>query len=96
MAASGIRDVLERVLTIVRREPQDLSWQSRFRTEDELIAELTAHSERIARGDRGGVAELRRLFAPTGPLCEIAAAGGWLAEYTVLGNRLDELLAGDG
>ncbi|AHH18509.1 hypothetical protein NONO_c37220 [Nocardia nova SH22a] len=77
-----IAAILDRVLAIVESGPQDLVWQRRYRDEDELIGDLTAHAARVRGEDLSAASELSYLFAPTGPLCEIAASSGWLEEYT--------------
>ncbi|MEU0502181.1 hypothetical protein [Nocardia sp. NPDC005998] len=89
--AAQILDILDQVMAIVRVGPQDLSWQSRYADEAELVGDLTEHSELIRRGDMSRLPDLKFLFVATGPLCEIAASSGWLATYTELGNRFDRL-----
>ena len=89
---SRVREVLAQVLAIVRSGPQDVTWQSRYRDDDELVADLIDHLERATSGDTSRLGELKLLFAPTGALCEIAISSGWSQEYAELGNRLDRLL----
>ncbi|MEV5836947.1 hypothetical protein [Nocardia sp. NPDC052112] len=91
--AAKIADLLDRVLAIVATEPQDLSWQSRYAEHGEIVDDLTDHAARLRQGDSSRLSDLRYLFAPTGPLCEIAASSGWLVSYTELGNRFDQLAA---
>lgn len=90
-AAAEILDILDQVMAIVQAGPQDVSWQSRYADEAELVGDLTEHAELIRRGDMSRLPDLRFLFIATGPLCEIAASSGWLDAYTVLGNRFDRL-----
>ena len=89
-AGAAILDTLELVLAVVQDGAQDLTWQSRYSDKRELLADLTDHAERVRQGDLSRLADLRYLFVPTGPLCEIAASSGWLDVYTMLGNRFDE------
>ncbi|MEU4344206.1 hypothetical protein AB0H00_23590 [Nocardia sp. NPDC023852] len=89
-AAAEILDIVDQVLAIVQHLPQDLTWQSRYSNGRELVDDLTDHAGRIRRGDSSRLPDLRFLFMPTGPLCEIAASSGWLDTYAVLGNRFDE------
>ncbi|WP_063038308.1 hypothetical protein [Nocardia pseudovaccinii] len=88
-SAAEILGILDQVMAIVQSGPQDMSWQSRYADAAELVGDLTDHSERIRRGDTSRLPDLWFLFVATGPLCEIAASSGWLAAYTVLGNRFD-------
>jgi hypothetical protein len=90
--AAAMLELLDQVLGVVRTTPQDLSWQSRYSDENELVDDLTDHAARIRQHDWSRLSELRFLFLPTGPLCEIAAGSGWLATYTMLGNRFDQLV----
>ncbi|MFQ6325678.1 hypothetical protein ACLMAL_06005 [Nocardia sp. CWNU-33] len=83
--------ILDQVLAIVKHAPQELIWQSRYSDEQELVDDLTDHARRIRQEDLSRLPDLSFLFAPTGPLCEIAASSGWLEFYTVLGNRFDDL-----
>ncbi|WP_433724230.1 hypothetical protein ACQP0C_26710 [Nocardia sp. CA-129566] len=89
--AAQILGILDQVIALVQAGPQDLSWQSRYADEAELVGDLTDHSELIRRGDLSRLPDLKFLFVVTGPLCEIAASSGWLDTYTVLGNRFDRL-----
>ncbi|MEU7767644.1 hypothetical protein AB0B25_21275 [Nocardia sp. NPDC049190] len=92
-SVAEIVDILDHVLAIVQRVPQDLTWQARYSDERELVDDLTDHAGRIRRGDVSRMSDLRFLFLPTGPLCEIAASSGWLDVYAMLGNRFDEWCA---
>ncbi|WP_433679063.1 hypothetical protein [Nocardia sp. CA-119907] len=89
--AAEILDILDQVMAIVQAGPQDLSWQSRYADEAELVGDLTDHSELIRRDDTSRLPDLKFLFLVTSPLCEIAASSGWLETYTALGNRFDRL-----
>lgn len=86
-----ILGILDRVLAIAQAGRQDMTWQSRYADGGELVDDLTDHAARIRIGDMSRLSDLRFLFAPTGPLCEIAASSGWLDIYTLLGNRFDRL-----
>ncbi|MEU7629089.1 hypothetical protein AB0C34_03760 [Nocardia sp. NPDC049220] len=92
-SVAEIVDIIGHVLAIVRRVPQDLTWQARYSDERELVDDLTDHAGRIQRGDVSRMSDLRFLFVPTGPLCEIAVSSGWLHVYAMLGNRFDECCA---
>lgn len=89
--AAQILDILDQVIAIVQAGPQDVSWQSRYADEAELVGDLTDHCELIRRGDMSRLPDLKFLFLATGPLCEIATSSGWLETYTELGNRFDRL-----
>ncbi|MFQ6395901.1 hypothetical protein ACLMAJ_20835 [Nocardia sp. KC 131] len=92
-AAAQILDILDQVLAIVHKLPQDLTWQSLYTDEQELVDDLTDHAGRIRGQDFSRLPDLHFLFVTTGPLCEIAVSSGWVDAYAVLGNRFDELHA---
>lgn len=59
----------------------------------EVRASLEGALARLARGEAVDAAELRVLFAPTGPVQELSLANGWAEEMLVLGRTVDDLLA---
>jgi hypothetical protein len=77
---------------ILRARPPDLLWVRRWQTTVEVLCELCAHVARLRRGDTSTVPDVRLLFAPTGPIQEIAIAGDWSARYLTLAHHLDTLL----
>lgn len=82
-------ETVEALLAIVQAAPQDLTWQQRYASEDELVRDLRDHAGRLRRGDASRLPDLRHLLLPTGSLCEIAMSSGWPEAYTTLANRLD-------
>ena len=92
----AVAKIVEESADIVRTGSHDVSWQATFETRESLVAALDDSSRALRSGDDSRLAEIAFWFVPTGPLCEIAASSGWLAEYTALGNRLDAILAADG
>ncbi|WP_157248742.1 hypothetical protein [Nonomuraea typhae] len=80
---------MDELLAIVQGSSQDLTWQSRYESEQDLVRDLRDHAGRLARGDVSRLSDLRFLLLPTGALCEIAASSGWLERYVSLANRLD-------
>ncbi|OLT10339.1 hypothetical protein BJF79_26305 [Actinomadura sp. CNU-125] len=83
-------EIVEALLAIVQAGPQDLTWQHRYASEDELVCDLRDHAARLRRGDASRLPDLRHLLLPTAPLCEIAISSGWSETYLTLANRLDE------
>jgi hypothetical protein len=64
--------VLDEVLSIVTVSEQDTLWTGRWDAPDEMVLELRDHANRLRRGDLSTLKELKFLFAPTGPLQEVA------------------------
>ncbi|RSN44334.1 hypothetical protein DMH08_37375 [Actinomadura sp. WAC 06369] len=82
-------ETVEAILAIVQATPQDLTWQRRYASEDDLVSELRDHADRLQRGDATRLPDLRHLLLPTAPLCEIATSSGWTDTYLALATRLD-------
>lgn len=85
--------VVEDVLAIVEAEPQETTW-SCWDEPEEMVADLRNHVELLRRGDVSQVLELKRLFAPTGSLQEVAISSGWGERYLGLAARFDAASAG--
>lgn len=86
-------ETVEAILAIVQAAPQDLTWQERYASEDELVSDLRDHADRLRRGDAARLPDLRFLLLPTAPLCEIAMSSSWAETYLALANRLDAAAA---
>ncbi|WP_432994266.1 hypothetical protein [Dactylosporangium sp. CA-233914] len=78
--------VLADVRAMLARPDNDYAWSS-FRDTDAALAEL----DELAAAVRAGTvpAALNILFAPTGPIQEVAISSGWGAEFLVLADRFD-------
>ncbi|GGS25872.1 hypothetical protein [Actinokineospora fastidiosa] len=84
----GVAGVLEDLLAVVSGSEQDTGW-SGWGGGDEMVAELRGHLARLRVGDASGLPALRRLFAPTGALQEVALSSGWGGRYLELARRFD-------
>lgn len=99
---TGIHDrdrgvaIVSALLAAVTAEPQDLSWQGRYRDESELVAELSDQLTRLHRDDPSRLPELRIALLPTGALCEIAISSGWADRYRALADAFDDWYRADG
>ncbi len=85
--------VLDDVRVALERPDNDFSWSS-FGDVDAALNEI---DELAAKVRTGGPVPLmlQVLFAPTGPLQEVALSSGWGDVYLALANRFDSAVAGE-
>lgn len=85
--------ILDKILHIVTTFEQDVTWNTGWQTQADMITELREHATRLRTGDLSGVRELRFLFAPTGPLQEVSISSGWGEAFLVLAEQFDHAYA---
>jgi hypothetical protein len=85
-----IIDILNEIIRIVRRSEIDVVW-SGYDTTDDVLSDLTGHIARLTNNDLSRRKELKILFAPTGPLQEIALSSGWGDQFLSIAERFDQL-----
>jgi hypothetical protein len=90
---SPLVELIDEILMILSATPQDVVW-SHYGDEEELVADLRDHADRLRQGDRSRLPDLRVLFLPTGALQEIAISSGWSDRYLSLASRFDRLSSG--
>jgi hypothetical protein len=84
-----IIDILNEIIRIVRRSEIDVVW-SGYDTTDDVLSDLTGHIARLTNNDLSRRKELKILFAPTGPLQEIALSSGWGDQFLSIAERFDQ------
>jgi hypothetical protein len=84
-----IIDILNEIIRIVRRSEIDVVW-SGYDTTDDVLSDLTGHIGRLTNNDLSRRKELKILFAPTGPLQEIALSSGWGDQFLSIAERFDQ------
>ncbi|MCB9556953.1 MAG: hypothetical protein H6707_12675 [Deltaproteobacteria bacterium] len=87
-----LAEVLAEVRTLVANPNNDFAWSSWVDVADAL-GELDQLSAALAAGQVAH-AEIRLIFAPTGPLQELSVSSGWSDAYQRLAQRVDALLCG--
>jgi len=84
--------VLDDVRAALRRPDNDFSWSS-FGDMDAALSEIDGLVAKI-RFDEPVPVLLRVLFAPTGPIQEVALSSGWGDEFLALADRFDAAMVG--
>lgn len=85
--------VLEDMRALLERPNNDFSWSS-FGEVDAALSEVKDLAAKVRPGEPAPLM-LQVLFAPTGPLQEVALSSGWAHEYLALADRFDAALAGE-
>jgi hypothetical protein len=81
--------VLDATRALLARPGNDYAWSS-FQDAEAAVAEIDELAA-VVRG--GGVPSgLSILFAPTGPIQEVAISSGWGEEFLTLAGRFDAAL----
>jgi hypothetical protein len=81
-----LADLMTEALALVRREANDFSWSS--------WPDAAAASAELSRlSAEPDAALIAIVFAPTGPMQELAMSSGWAHDYVALANRIDSVLA---
>ncbi|MBS1724836.1 MAG: hypothetical protein JSS66_17985 [Armatimonadetes bacterium] len=83
--------VFEEALWWVGKPDNDFSWSS-WAGREEACSEL---ERSIASLKRGIVPQTSLLFAPTGPMQELALSSGWSQEFNVLADAFDAAMASE-
>jgi hypothetical protein len=84
-----LREVLEQIKGFVERSGES-DWTP-F-TPAEVSAGLGTAISQLERGEAIDVDHLKMLFAPTGPLQEIAMSSDWATDYLTLSSKFDDLI----
>jgi hypothetical protein len=77
-------EVLSEARVLIARPDNDFTWSS-WRDAEHALGEIDRGLERLRRD------EVAILFAPTGPMQELALSSGWGEEFAALADRFDEV-----
>lgn len=81
-------EVLVETKVWLSRSENDFVWSS-WDSVDEALTEIEGHIARVKNGDGSRVYRLQLIFAPTGPMQEVAISSGWGDEFLSLASRFD-------
>lgn len=88
---AAVLAVLDDVRGCLARPDNDFSWSS-FGDAQAALEEIDALSAAVRAGEPPLM--LTVLFAPTGPVQEVALSSGWGDEFLVLADRFDAAMNG--
>lgn len=87
---SEVIEILDAARVLVARPGNDFSWSS-WRDVEHALRELDGHLARLREGGELRLGSMSSLFAPTGPMQELATESGWGAVFGGLADRFDAL-----
>lgn len=89
--AAALLDVLQRARDLVARPDNDFAWSS-WRDADRALEEIDGFIARLQGDDIPDTFEMSILFAPTGPMQELALSSGWGNRFLGLASEFDAAL----
>lgn len=76
MDAAKLLDIFIRARDLVARPENDFDWSS-WRDSEDALAEIDALIARLQANELPRLHEMSIIFAPTGPMQELALSSGW-------------------
>ena len=89
-ARTELIEILEAARALVSRPGNDYSWSS-WRDGEHALSEVDGHLDRLRTGGELHAASVAILFAPTGPMQELAIESGWGGVFGGLADRFNAL-----
>lgn len=83
-------DIFQRIRDLVARPENDFSWSS-WRDMEDALAEIDGIIARLQAGDVPLRFDMAILFAPKGPMQELALSSGWGNRFLGLASEFDDL-----
>ena len=90
--AATLLDIFQRARDLVARPENDFSWSS-WRDADDALEEIDTILLRLQAGDVPDKVDMSILFAPTGPMQELALSSGWGNRFLGLASEFDAAFA---
>jgi hypothetical protein len=90
--AALLLDVFQRARDLVARPDNDFAWSS-WRDAEHALEEIDGIIARLRNDDMPDTFDLSILFAPTGPMQELALSSGWGNRFLSLASEFDEALS---
>lgn len=85
-------DVFQRARDLVARPDNDFAWSS-WRDVEHALEEIDGLIVRLQNDDIPDTFDMSILFAPTGPMQELALSSGWGNRFLGLASEFDAALA---
>jgi hypothetical protein len=86
--AATLLDIFQRARDLVARPENDFSWSS-WRDLEDALEEIDGILARLQAGDTPHKFDMSILFAPTGPMQELALSSGWGNRFLGLASEFD-------
>ena len=92
-ATAALLDIFQRARDLVALPQNDFAWSS-WRDADDASQEIDAIISRLQGGERHLLVEMSIIFAPTGPMQELALSSGWGKRFLGLASEFDAAIGG--
>lgn len=86
--AAQLLDILQRARELAARAENDFAWSS-WRDTEHAVEEIDGLISRLQTGELPAASEMSILFAPTGPMQELALSSGWGNRFLQLATEFD-------
>lgn len=86
--AAQLLDIFQRARDLVARPENDFAWSS-WRDFEHALDEIDGLVSRLQTGELPTTSEMSVLFAPTGPMQELALSSGWGNRFLQLATEFD-------
>lgn len=90
--AATLLDIFQRTRDLVARPENDFSWSS-WRDVNDALEEIDAILDALRGGEAPQKSSMSILFAPTGPMQELAQSSGWGNRFLGLASEFDAAVA---
>jgi len=87
-----LADIFERARDLVARPSNDFAWSS-WRDANDALEEIDGILAELRAGRMADRLTMSVLFAPTGPMQELALSSGWGNRFLQLAAEYDETMA---
>jgi hypothetical protein len=91
--ATPLLDIFQRVRDLVARPDNDFAWSS-WRDAEHALAEIDVIIARLQDDDLPDTFDMSIVFAPTGPMQELALSSGWGNRFLGLASEFDAAIGG--
>jgi hypothetical protein len=86
--AATLLDIFHRTRDLVALPQNDFSWSS-WRDAEDALEEIDSIISRLQNDELPDTSEMSVLFAPTGPMQELALSSGWGNRFLGLASEFD-------
>jgi hypothetical protein len=90
---AALIDIFQRARDLVAVPQNDFSWSS-WRDSAHALEEIDGIVSRLHASEPVGHSEMSILFAPTGPMQELALSSGWGNRFLQLASEFDAAMDG--
>ncbi len=88
---NDLLSILDEALRLVSLPENYFLWTS-WSDAKCAVEEIQKYREEIAEGEFRNLAEIQKLFAPTGPIQELSLASGWGETFLALAERFENAI----